>query len=218
MVVAFAVLFKKSLVLTRSNNRAVTQRHHRNRVRVVVRIGNADVPVVRAAVCGFAAVHLDIAAQPRQNVPLIRGIALHHFVHDVACVALADAAQINLCAVQQLHLIVAEQLDVLIADMRQRFINLALRGHTRVVRADAPEVGQRRHRRVKRTVCHLGVLERFLKRGVGVIAHLGRLTVRVVQLVEIARLLRARERCVQLIDALLDLDSHVLSRAFALFA
>ena len=39
---------------------------------------------------------------------LIRGIALRHFVHDVACVALADAAQIDLCAVQQLHLIVAE--------------------------------------------------------------------------------------------------------------
>ena len=151
-------------------------------------------------------------------MPLVRGIALRHFVHDVACVALADAAQIDLCAVQQLHLIVAEQFDVLIADMRQRFINLALRGHTRVVRTDAPEIGQRRHRRVKRTVCHLGVLERFLKRGIGVIAHLGRLTVRVVQLVEIARLLRARERRVQLIDALLDLDSHVLCRAFALFA
>ena len=62
------------------------------------------------------------------------------------------------------------------------------------------------------------MLERFLKRGVCVIAHLGRLTVRVIQLVEIARLLRARERRVQLVDALLDLNRHVLCRAFALFA
>ena len=172
--------FKKSLVITRSNNRAVTQRHHRNRIRVVVRIGNADVPSVRAAVCALPP-YISIrrsAAPERATDPKVAPPFRARCHRRSPCRYRPDRPPFSSCT-----LIVAEQLDVLIADMRQRFINLPARAHARCPcrcprgRSAAPHHrGRQTHRRIRHSSAFATGK---------VIAHLGRLTVRVVQLVEI---------------------------------
>ena len=99
--------------------------------------------------------------------------------------------------------------------MGQRRVDLRLRRDMRMVRIDAPQVGQRRHCGVKRPAGPLCELHRRLDRRVGVLAHLAYRAVCMVQTVQVAVLPRAGERGLECVDALLELHRGILHHLFA---
>ena len=141
-------------------------------------------------------------------------ISIQHCRSRIGRNALSDAAKVELRAVQQAHLVVPEQLDVLIAHMGQRRVDLRLRRDMRMVGIDAPQVGQRRERGVKRAAGQLGILHRRLDGGVGVRADRTHRPVRMVEAVDVAVLPRTGERGFELVDPSLALHRDLLRCLF----
>ena len=206
MMIAHAVLLKITLVVARGDDRQIVHRDRRDRVGRLIRVRDADVPVLPLV----RADGVNIAAQHEQSV---RIRVLQNVRAQVGRIALRDAAEVDPRAAVQLHAVAAD-VNVLRADGLKRSINVALRRYLLMLGADAPEVGQWRDRRVVCAVCRGAELERRTQQLRALVRQRDRRAVRRVQLRDVGIPARARQHAFERVDLVLAL----LCEAFAVRA